>query len=190
MLGCGGVKPITRKCWQVSGVCGQDGAVYPRSSWLSPDVQVRPSTIAGLGLFAIRALPEGTVVERLGGRVIGDAELAAFRPPYSSFTVADGVHLLLHPEHPVRYGNHSCAPNLWHVDATTIALRAAVSADTELTIDYATHTGVESWSMPCSCGSAECRGVVTGADWRLPELRAAYGAHWAPPLADRIAGLG
>lgn len=141
-------------------------------------------------MFAVRALDAGTVVERLGGRVIGDAELASLRPPYSSFTVAEGVHLLLDPDHPVRYGNHSCSPNLWHVDATSIAVRVDVPAGTELTIDYATHTGVESWSMPCSCGAAACRGVVTGADWRLPALRAAYGAHWTPPLAARIAALG
>ncbi len=161
--------------------------MYPTSSWLSPDVVVRPSAIAGVGLFAVRGLVAGAAVERLGGRVIGDVELAALRPPYSSLSVADGVHLLLDPEHPARYGNHSCAPNLWHLDATTIALRTDVPADTELTIDYATHTGVSAWSMPCACGSAVCRGVVTGEDWRRPELRAAYGAHWTPPLLARIA---
>lgn len=162
-------------------------AVYPTFSWLSPAVAVRPSPIAGLGLFAVRGLAMGTVVERLGGRVIGDAELTALDPPYSSLAVAEGVHLLLDPEHPARYGNHSCAPNLWHVDATTIALRTDVPADTELTIDYATHTGIPVWSMPCTCGTAVCRGVVTGEDWRLPELRAAYGQHWTPPLLARIA---
>ena len=78
-------------------------------------------------------------------------------------------------------------PNLWHLNETTIALRTDVPVDTELTIDYATHTGVSAWSMPCACGSAVCRGVVTGEDWRRPELRAAYGAHWTPPLLARIA---
>lgn len=162
--------------------------MYPTSSWLSPDVAVRRSAIAGFGLFAARDLAAGTVVERLGGRVISDARLAALTPPYSSLTVADGVHLLLDPDHPVRYGNHSCAPNLWHVDATTIALRMAVPADTELTVDYATHTGVATWSMPCACGSDACRGAVTGADWQRPELQVAYGDHWTPPLLARISG--
>jgi hypothetical protein len=100
---------------------------YPAASWLSPEVEVRRSGIEGFGLFAVRGLAAGTVVERLGGRVIDDAELAALEPPYSSLTVAEGVHLLLDPAHPVRYGNHSCAPNLWHVDATTIALRTDVA---------------------------------------------------------------
>jgi uncharacterized protein len=160
---------------------------YPAVSWLSPDVEVRRSGIEGFGLFAVRGLGAGTVVERLGGRVIDDAELAVLVPPYSSLTVAEGVHLLLDPAHPVRYGNHSCEPNLWHVDATTIALRTDVAANDELTIDYATHTGVPDWSMACSCGSATCRGVVTGQDWRRADLRAAYGDHWTPALLARIA---
>jgi hypothetical protein len=162
------------------------GSVYPTACWLSPDVVVRDSPIEGLGLFAVRPLTEGTVVERLGGRVVGDAELAALTPPYSSLTVADGRHLVLDPGHPVRYGNHSCAPNLWHVDATTIALRTDVPSDTELTIDYATHTGVPGWSMRCACGSADCRGTVPGQDWRRPDLRTAYGHHWSPALLARI----
>ncbi len=160
---------------------------YPTSSWLSSEVEVRRSGIEGFGLFAVRGLAAGTVVERLGGRVIDDAELATLEPPYSSLTVAEGTHLLLDSAHPVRYGNHSCEPNLWHLDATTIALRTDVAPDDELTIDYATHTGVPDWSMACSCGSAGCRGVVTGQDWRRAELRAAYGAHWTPALLARIA---
>jgi hypothetical protein len=161
-------------------------SAYPVTCWLSPDVAVRESAIEGFGLFATRALAEGTVVERLGGRVIDDAELAALTPPYSSLTVADGQHLLIDPRHPVRYGNHSCAPNLWHVDATTIALRTDVPGGTELTIDYATHTGVPDWSMRCACGSAACRDTVTGQDWRRPDLRAAYGHHWSPALLARM----
>jgi hypothetical protein len=173
-----------------SDTAGQDGPMtdnpYSTTCWLSPDVQVRDSTIEGFGLFAARALAAGTVVERLGGRVLDDTELASLRPPYSSLTVAEGTHLLIDDTHPVRYGNHSCTPNLWHLDATTIALRTDVPEGTELTIDYATHTGVPDWSMRCSCGSAHCRGTVTGRDWQLPDLRAAYGTHWSPALLARI----
>ena len=33
-----------------------------------------------------------------------------------------------------------------------------------------------------TCGSPLCRGVVTGEDWRRPELQARYGDHWIPAL--------
>ncbi|MFC4117486.1 hypothetical protein [Nonomuraea zeae] len=58
-----------------------------------------------------------------GGQLINDETLATLTPPYSSLTVEEGVHLLLDPAHPVRYGNHSCEPNLWHRDATTVIAR-------------------------------------------------------------------
>ncbi|WP_189335384.1 SET domain-containing protein [Actinoplanes ianthinogenes] len=161
-------------------------ARYPDRCWLSPHVRVGPSAIEGQGLFALADLAEGETVLRLGGQEIDDAGLAALTPPYSSLTVEDGVHLLIDPGHPVRYGNHSCDPNLWHADAVTVVARRAVTAGEELTIDYATHTGAETWAMPCRCGSPACRGTVTGRDWRLPGLRLAYGTHWSPALLKRI----
>ncbi|MGW0195456.1 SET domain-containing protein-lysine N-methyltransferase [Nonomuraea sp. NPDC003201] len=86
----------------------------------------------------------------------------------------------------MRYGNHSCDPTLWHRDATTVIARRDIDPGEELTIDYATHTGVEAWSMACRCDTPSCRRVVTGHDWRLSRLQAAYGTHWSPPLLERI----
>ncbi|MET1073398.1 MAG: SET domain-containing protein-lysine N-methyltransferase [Umezawaea sp.] len=163
-------------------------AHYPSRSWLTSRAVVRESPIEGLGLFATAPIAEGEDVLRLGGRLIDDTELAALVPPYSSLTVAHGHHLLLEPDHPARYGNHSCDPTLWHTDATTLVARAEIPVGTELTVDYATHSGVGEWRMDCRCGTSRCRGAVTGEDWRLPDLRHGYGDHWSPPLLDRIAG--
>ena len=127
---------------------------------------------------------------RLGGRVIDDATLAALPEPYSSVVLDEDAHLLIDPAHPVRYGNHSCAPNLWMDGAVTVVVRRAVAIGEELTIDYATQTGTESWRMSCRCGAPACRGEVTGADWRLPHLRTAYGDHWTPLLVRRMRAAG
>jgi hypothetical protein len=156
--------------------------------WLTPAAEVRRSPIAGLGLFAARPICEGEVVMRLGGRVIDDAALAALHPPYSSVVLDEGVHLLIDPAHPVRYGNHGCAPNLWIDGALTVIARRAIAAGEELTVDYATQTGTEDWRMPCRCGASGCRGEITGADWRLTALRDVYGEHWTPLLLRRMRG--
>jgi hypothetical protein len=154
--------------------------------WLSPTAQVRPSPIEGFGLFAARPIAEGEPVMRLGGRVIDAAALAALAPPYNSVALGEGAHLLIDPAHPVRYGNHGCAPNLWMEGALTVVARRDIAAGEELTIDYATHTGTEAWRMTCSCAAPACRGEITGADWREPHLQAAYGDHWTPMLLRRI----
>src|SRR3954464_3658295 len=38
--------------------------------WLHPDLEVRDSPIEGRGLFARAAIPGGTVVSRIGGRLV------------------------------------------------------------------------------------------------------------------------
>jgi hypothetical protein len=165
--------------------------------WLHPDVEVRASIIEGKGLFALAPIRAGTVVSRVGGRLVSGTELrAAFEaaaqdpahPYIDTITVAEDAHLILPPRRPNGYGNHSCDPNLWWIDAYTLAARRPIAAGEELTNDYGTSTGVE-FRMECGCGSPLCRDVVTGEDWQRPELRARYGEHWIPVLLERISDL-
>jgi hypothetical protein len=158
----------------------------PEACWLSDVIEVRASTIEGAGLFALRPIVADEMVMILGGELINDEQLASLTPPYSSLCVGEGVHILIDPAHPVRYGNHSCDPNMWHRDATTVVTRRAIAAGEELTIDYATHTLSPGWRMACRCGRPLCRGVITGNDWRRAGLQLAYGRHWTPPLLKAI----
>lgn len=162
----------------------------PPECWLTGKAVPRPSPIQGLGLFATAPIVAGAVVMRLGGTVIDGAALRRLEPPYSSVTLDDDAHLLIDPAHPVRYGNHGCDPNLWHLDAVTIAARRDIAEGEELLIDYATHTLASWWSMACACASPLCRGTISGDDWRIDRLRSAYGRHWTPALVRRIEAEG
>ncbi|WP_227870318.1 SET domain-containing protein [Streptomyces otsuchiensis] len=173
----------------------------PRS-WLHPDAEVRSSPVAGDGLFARAPIRTGTMVCRLGGRLISDAELRALLAEMAH--VPDGVHLdtvtvsatehLLLPPRDDRspgYGNHSCDPNLWWHGPFTLVARRDIRADQELTNDYATSTDDPGFVLDCACAAGpECRGVVTGDDWRRADLRVRYGDHWVPALLDRIRQAG
>ncbi len=116
------------------------------------------------------------------------------RQPYiDTISVAEDLHLVLPPRRasgPDRqangYGNHSCDPNLWWVSAYELAARRPIMPGDELTNDYATSTAQPDFAMGCSCGSPLCRGVVTGDDWRRPDLRERYGEHWVPALLARV----
>jgi uncharacterized protein len=163
--------------------------------WLHPDVAIGPSSIAQIGLFARAAIVPSTVVSRLGGRLVTGRELqqilseAADRPdhPYvDTITVGEDLHLVLPPGQPNHYGNHSCDPNLWWADAFTLTARRPIVAGEEVTSDYGTSSGVAGFVMACSCGSPLCRKVITGEDWRRPELQPRYGDHWVPVLLGRI----
>ncbi|MEZ0107489.1 hypothetical protein ABH920_001481 [Catenulispora sp. EB89] len=158
--------------------------------WLHPDAEVRESEIEGRGLFAQAAIARGTVVSRLGGRLVTEAELREiFRTAdtyVDTIAVTEDRHLVLPPRRPNGYGNHSCDPNLWWHDAYTLVARRDIAADEELTNDYGTSSGLPDFRMDCRCGAGLCRGVITGDDWRRPELRERYGEHWVPVLLERI----
>ncbi len=169
----------------------------PLLSWLDPRVEIAPSLIDRHGLFATARIKCGEVVIRWGGRVITDAEVEGLQrafettgTEYSCASIGEGLSLLQASDDPLRYGNHSCDPNLWMVGATTQEARRDIAAGEELTTDYGTISATATWRMDCRCGSRFCRKTVTGDDWRLPELHDRYGEHFSPFLLARFHGTG
>ena len=54
-----------------------------------------------------------------------------------------------------------------------------------LPLDYGT-VDHDSEPMPCRCGVPTCRRLITGQDWRRPELQQKYGGHFAWFLLGKI----
>jgi len=54
-----------------------------------------------------------------------------------------------------------------------------------LTHDWAT-TDNDTCEMECNCGAANCRKVITGQDWRKPELQEKYRGFMASYLQSKI----
>lgn len=138
------------------------------SGWRHPDVELRPSPIAGRGLFATRDLPAGSVVLRLahaageGGRV-------------------DSLG--------TDFPNHSCDAVLGWVDDRTLATMDEVAAGAELVSDYALAVCEPGWFLRCHCPSYRCRQMVEGDDWRIPQLQRRYAGWWAPHV-QRLVSAG
>jgi hypothetical protein len=141
-------------------------------------------------LFAAVAIPNGEVVMILGGESITDAdvrELIARRERYDGIVLDHDVNLRIEPsDWPGIHGNHSCDPNVWMTGLVEISTRRDLAEGEEAVADYSSYTTSPDWSMACSCGSPLCRGVVTGDDWRRPELQDRYAGHFAPAVARRI----
>ncbi|MEO6042944.1 MAG: hypothetical protein ABIQ47_03345 [Tepidiformaceae bacterium] len=74
----------------------------------------------------------------------------------------------------------------------TVVARRDIRAGEEVTVDYALQTGqpVPLLEVPCACGALDCRGTITGDDWRLPAVRAKYAGHFAPFINRRIEAPG
>lgn len=158
-------------------------------------MEVRPSPIAGSGLFTRTVIQQGEVVARLGGTVVDNGEVRrrlrersanASLPYVDTISLDESTNLVLPEGEAIRFGNHSCDPNLWWADALTLVARRDIGLGEELTNDYATSTGLSDFRMPCACGTENCRGVITGEDWRLETLQREYLDHWTPVLLKRL----
>lgn len=162
------------------------------SSWFNPKTEKRASGIQGRGLFARAAMAAGEIVAVKGGTIMDSAALALVREQISPAELQIEDNLYIAPasaaevEANLMCLNHSCSPNVGVRGQITFVTMRDVPADAELTIDYAMIDGDPSERMECSCGASNCRRVITGDDWRLPELRRRYAGYFSRYLEDRF----
>ena len=110
--------------------------------------------LAGRGVIAYRAFAKGEIVARMAGYVVHEIrqhtlqltpEIHLYDPYFSGFFL------------------HSCSHNisLNMMELTVTALKD-IPANSFLYMDYAETEDVLFKQFPCSCGSPNCRGWVTG----------------------------
>ncbi|HEY7465389.1 MAG TPA: SET domain-containing protein-lysine N-methyltransferase, partial [Dehalococcoidia bacterium] len=83
------------------------------------------------------------------------------------------------------FSNHSCDPNIGVRGQIVFVAMRDIREGEELTHDWAM-TDDDTYEMPCRCGAASCRGVVSGQDWRKPELQRRYGDYMSSYLLQKI----
>ena len=162
------------------------------SSWFNPKTEKRESTIQGRGLFAREAISSGEIVAVKGGSILDTSTFAQIRSEVSPAEIQIEEDLFIAPrtaaelEDNILCLNHSCRPNVGVRGQITFVAMRDIAAESELTIDYAMIDGDASERMDCACGAAECRRVISGGDWQLPELQRRYAGFFSRYLADRI----
>lgn len=161
-------------------------------SYRSSKTEVRPSPIHGRGLFATANIARGEIVAVKGGHIISRAQLREITPLLGPVEIQIGDELFIAPitaeerEASMLYSNHSCAANLGMRGEITFLAMRDISAGEELTHDWAM-TDDDDYSLPCHCGAAGCRGLLTGRDWQRPELQERYAGYFSAYLAEKIA---
>jgi len=162
-------------------------------TYRSPSTEVRPSTIQGKGLFATRAIAKGEIVAVKGGHVLTKQAWTALERDLGPADIQISEGLFIAPvdqaqrDGSMLYTNHSCDPNLAIQGQIVLVAMRGIAAGAELTIDWAT-TDDGDYEMQCRCGSADCRGTVTGKDWMKPELQAKYKGWFCWFLQRKIDG--
>jgi hypothetical protein len=163
----------------------------PVRSYISPKLLVRKSPIHGKGIFAMDDIAAGEVVFIKGGHILRRENVWS-RTVINSYLPLDDDFAIgaVCEEEEARikiFVNHSCDPNCGIRGEITFVAVRAIAAGEEVTCDYAMIDN-EAYEFTCKCGSASCRNVVTGFDWRRKDLQKKYGSMFARYLLDKIYG--
>lgn len=139
---------------------------------IHPDTELRPAGPSiGLGVFATRPLPRGTItwaLDDLDQRIPTDRLLSLgplYRPLIDRYAYLNGHGDRILCWDIGRFMNHSCEANSistgWDFD---LAVRD-IEAGEQITNDYAL-LNLEH-AFECACGAPTCRGVVSsnGPEW-------------------------
>ena len=135
----------------------------PRPPYQKYDLQVRPSPIDGQGVFAAEPIMRWRKIGEIRGESISVVEARIRATRHERVMMVE-----ISPERaidfsrssdPMRYTNHSCAPNarldIRQGRVEFYALRDIAPGD-EITVDYGPthHEG----RLACRCGAAGCAG--------------------------------
>ena len=169
---------------------------------LHPKVELRKSKIQGMGLFATGKIRAGEIVwwqtpeEKARQYDVPIAVVKSWPEEEQqrflryAYQISDELYSGRknnQPEDPADYTNHSCDPNIWFVNDTTMTARRDIEPGEEITYDYATSEVEEDFMMACGCGKPACRRIIRGADHELPGLQQAYGRHMMQHVLRKIA---
>jgi SET domain-containing protein len=160
-------------------------------TYFSPKVEKRMSPIDGRGLFSKAIIKKGEVVVVKGGYVLTRRQRDAIARELGPSEIQITEDLFIGPaskserEGGMMHLNHSCEPNLGLQGQIVYLALRDIAIDEELTFDYAMNDD-EPGEMQCRCGTASCRGAITGADWKRPEIQRKYDGYFSWFIQRRI----
>ena len=160
-------------------------------TWFSPKIEKRTSGIHGRGLFARESIAQDEIVIVKGGYVLTEAQRDAISLELGPSEIQITEELFIGPttraerEGGMMHLNHSCEPNLGLQGQIVFVAMREIAAGEELSIDYAM-TDDEPYEMVCECGAELCRTLITGFDWKDPQIQSRYNGYFSWFIQRRI----
>ncbi|HXZ58591.1 MAG TPA: SET domain-containing protein-lysine N-methyltransferase [Steroidobacteraceae bacterium] len=152
-----------------------------------PLIEVRPSTLHGLGVFALRRIARGTrVIEYLGERISHEEADRRYQGKsaidnHTFLFIADAATVIDAgvDGNEARFVNHACDPNCESViESSRVFIDAirTIAPGEELTYDYQIQREADDPPdidavFACRCGLARCRGTMMWPPRRAQRAR-------------------
>lgn len=132
---------------------------------------VKKDAISGYGIYALNKIRKGEVIfrgEEKNHRIVTKSHVeknwnAADREVFRKYAypISKDIYILWDVQ-PSEWApqNHSCTPNTSYFGLNVVASKD-ITKDEEITLDYATFLDDQIEPFVCSCGSANCRGLIS-----------------------------
>ncbi len=160
--------------------------------WVNPKLAVAECEL-GKGQFVTQDVASGELLAVFGGRVMTLEEFNLLPPEVQHFPyqISENPDLLFGPMQAEdmsdgEFFNHSCNPNAGFRGTQQLVAMKAIAAGERVTFDYATCMTCDFGNMPCACGEDECRGFISGDDWKIPGLQQKYAGYWQPYIQEKF----
>ena len=160
------------------------------SSWMHPALRVRRSGIESRGVFTTKRIKADSTVAVFGGvvRTFKQLERLSIYQQEHALQIGDELSLVPLGREPADCFNHSCAPTCGIRGQVELVTRCDVVPGDELTFDYAMTVARRRRSdfiMECQCGSAFCRKIITGHDYKRLSYPDRYLSSYVQSLVNR-----
>lgn len=153
-------------------------------SYRSPKTIIKQSTKGGKGLFAKETIVQGEIIAVKNGHIVTALEAHKLDKEIGDFSLQISDEFYICPktekevEQIVIFINHSCTPNIGMDGQISYIAMRNIKAGEELCLDYAMAIS-NNYKMKCNCGSDDCRGWITGDDWKNKELQKRYDKYFS-----------
>lgn len=153
-------------------------------TWKSPKTEVRNSETEGYGFFAKEDIQKDEVLAIKHGHIVQTEEALKLDNEVGDYSLQISDDFYICPksrdefEDIVVFNNHSCDPNMGFDGQINYVAMRDIKAGEEICLDYAMALDYD-YSLECLCGSENCRGTITGYDWKDEKLQEKYGSYFA-----------
>lgn len=157
-------------------------------SYLTPRAEPRRKANGQMGIFARAPIARDEIVAVWGGEILTRAQVDSLPERFQHYAmqVEEDFYLAGINEDETNYFNHSCDPNVGLSGQMVLLALREIAPGEELCFDYATSDGSNYDEFHCECGASNCRKIVRGTDWQIPELWERYRGYFIPYLQRRI----
>lgn len=165
----------------------------PSPHYMTSKVELRSCPEKGsYGIFARETIKSGELLMVWGGEIVTETQLENIPVERATHGLQVDEETYILPtkeEDPADYVNHSCEPNAGMRGQISLVAIKNIYIGEEICFDYAMTDSSDYDEFECHCGSSSCRKLITGNDWRSPDLHQKYAGYFSTYLERKIIRL-